>query len=72
MIFDGFKIAAAPFITDAYCKCGARLHQVSNGLLGAALFCKECENVYQLKLIKTPAKKVSDEFLKQAHKETKK
>lgn len=71
MIFDGFKIAASPFITDAYCKCGNRLHEVSNGLLSAAMFCPKCENVYLLKLVKLPDKKVTKEFLEQCRKKTK-
>lgn len=71
MIFEGFKIAAIPFITDAYCKCSETLKQVSNGLVGAALYCQKCENVYLIKKIKVPAKKVTKDFLKQCRQETK-
>jgi len=71
MIFNKFKIAASPFITDAYCKCGNGLKQVSNGFMSVAMFCPKCENVYTLKLIKTPAKIVDEAFLKQCREETK-
>jgi hypothetical protein len=71
MIFQNFKIAASPFIHDAYCGCGKRLEQVSNGLFSVALFCPHCENVYIPKLIKLPEKKVTKEFLEQCREETK-
>jgi hypothetical protein len=63
MIYDGFKIAATPFICDAYCKCGSRLIEVTNGLLSTAMYCPKCENVYALKLVKVPSKRVGDGFL---------
>lgn len=72
MIYDGFKIAATPFITDAYCKYGHRLIEVPNGLLSSALFCAKCEDVYQLKLVKTPKTKVAPEFLDQCRNKVKK
>lgn len=71
MIYDGFKIAATPFITDAYCKYGHRLIEVPNGILSSALFCPKCEDVYQLKLVKTHKSKVTEEFLQQCRKKTK-
>ena len=71
MIFNKFKISAAPFITDAYCKCGNGLKQVTNGLMSVAMYCPKCENVYTLKLIKAPAKDVTEKFLKQCREETK-
>lgn len=71
MIFDNFKIAASPFIADAYCKCGNKLHEVPNGLLSVALFCPKCDDVYQLKLVKTPKTKVPEEFLEQCRNKVK-
>jgi hypothetical protein len=65
MIFDNFKIAASPFIADAYCKCRNRLHEVPNGLMSVVLYCPKCEDVYELKLVKLPKSKVSEEFLNQ-------
>lgn len=72
MIFDGFKIAASPFIHDAYCKCGHELTEVSNGVFSRALFCSKCENVYELRLIKVPFNKISTDFLEQCRKQSKK
>ncbi len=66
MNFEGFSLHALPIITDAYCKCGAKLHEVSNGFFSRALFCAKCENVYVLKKIKVPQSKITPEFLKQA------
>ena len=72
MIFDKFKIAATPFIYDAYCKCGNSLIEVSNGWFSISMFCPKCEKVYGLKLVKIPDKKISKEFLEQCRKEVKK
>ena len=72
MIFDNFKIAATPFIHDARCKCGKALIEVSNGWFSISMFCPKCENIYQLKLIKIPDKKINKEFLEQCRKEVKK
>ena len=69
MILKNFSISAHPFISDAHCKCGNSLIQVSNGLFSNVMFCKTCENVYELKLIKVPSKKVSQGFLEQARKQ---
>lgn len=69
MIYEGFKMHAIEHITDAYCECGKRLEEVSNGLLSRALFCPKCENVYILKKIKLPKKKVTKEFIEQCRKE---
>lgn len=68
MIFEGFKIHAVPHIDDAYCtnkrcKKKGRLEEVSNGFLSAALFCRECESVYLIKLERV--KKVPKDFLQQ-------
>lgn len=71
MIYDGFKIAATPFIHDAYCKCGDRLREVNNGLLSSALYCAKCESVYVIKLSKVPSNKVTEEFLEQCRIKTK-
>lgn len=71
MLGEGFTIAATPFITDAFCKCGNTLKQVSNGLFGSAMFCTKCEKVYTLKLVQAPTKDVGSEFLGQCRKETK-
>jgi hypothetical protein len=67
--FDKFRIAAMPFITDAYCECGGTLQEVSNGFLSRAMFCPRCENVYLLKLIKVPKKKLTERFMEQAREE---
>ena len=72
MIFNGFKISATPFIHDASCKCGYNLTQVSNGLLGAALYCPKCETVYEIVMRKVPDAKVSDEYIEQCRKQTSK
>ena len=69
MKFKNFRITAIPNITDAYCECGAELIEVSNGFLSSAMFCPKCENVYQLKLVKMPIKKVSIEFINQCKKD---
>jgi len=67
MKFDDFEIHAAPFISNAYCKdCHNSLKQVSNGWFSKAMFCPKCENVYLVKLIKVPQKKIDEDFLKQA------
>jgi len=65
MIFDNFKIAASPFIADAYCKCGNKLHEVPNGFMSIVMYCQKCEDVYQLKLVKMPKAKVPRDFLEQ-------
>jgi len=70
MIFDDFKIGAEPFIHDAFCKCGNKLEQVSNGFLSCSLFCSKCENVYQIRMIKVPKKRLSKEYLEQCRKQT--
>lgn len=69
MIFHKFKIAAIPIITDSYCECGNDLKQVSNGLIGAALYCMKCERVYVIKRIQVPKKGVTKEFIKQCREE---
>lgn len=70
MKFDKFEIHAAPFICNAYCKCGNDLKEVPNGWLSKALFCPKCESVYQLKLTKVPDKMVNSEFLEQCRKKS--
>lgn len=72
MQFKNFTIHATPHIAEAHCQCGNKLHEVSNGFLSVALFCPKCEDVYQLKLIKTPKKDISAEFLKQCREEVSK
>ena len=70
MKFEGFRIHAEPFITEAHCrKCRNELVEVSNGWFSRAMFCTNCESVYVLKLIRVPDKKVTKEFLEQAHRE---
>lgn len=71
MKFENFEIHAQPFLSNAYCRCGNNLKEVSNGLFSSAMFCTKCENVYIAKLIKLPDKKISDEFLEQARSEIK-
>lgn len=71
MQFDGFSIHAIPHITDAYCKCGEGLNQVSNGWISVVMYCPKCENIYELGLRKTPNKKVAEKFLIQCRKKTK-
>lgn len=65
MKFKNFSIHASPFISDAYCECGNSLKEVSNGFFSIVMFCSICENIYQLKLIKVPNKKIDHEFLEQ-------
>jgi len=72
MIFEGFKIAATPFIHDAYCKCGSYLTEVDNGWFSKAMYCPRCENVYVLKLVKLSNNRVPDKFLKQCREKVKK
>ncbi len=72
MIFDNFKITATPFIHDAYCKCGKTLIEVSNGRFSISMFCPKCENIYGLKLVKIPDKKISKEYLEQCRKKLRK
>lgn len=69
MRFNNFNLNARPFLNNAYCGCGNLLKEVSDGFISSAWFCPKCENVYTLKLIKVPKKKVNDNFLKQARKE---
>lgn len=71
MIYDGFKLAATPFIADAYCKYGHRLVEVPNGLMSSVLFCPKCEDIYQLKLVKIPKAKITEEFLQQCRNKSK-
>jgi hypothetical protein len=67
---SGFEIHAEPFISNATCRvCRKRLHQVSNGLFGVAMFCPACESVYELKLVKIPGSNVGKEFIEQSHNE---
>lgn len=73
MIFDDFRIFAIPHITEAYCKdCGTELKEISNGFASVVLYCPKCENIYQLKLVKTPKKKIHKEFLEQCRKKNRK
>ena len=72
MKFDNFEITASPFIHHAYCKCGKSLIQVANGFISKAMYCPKCENVYVLKLIKVPYKKIKEEFIAQCRRKAKK
>jgi len=71
MIYEGFKIHSTERISEAYCECNAELKEVSNGFLSRSLFCPKCENVYLLKKVKLPKKKLTEEFLKQCRFELK-
>lgn len=77
MILDNFKLHAIPQLDEAYCtnkKCKKKseLFEVSNGLLGAAWFCPDCESVYILKLERFPLRgKKHQNFLEQCRKEYK-
>jgi len=64
MVYNNFSLVAFPHIQDAYCKCGETLREVSNGFLSTAMYCPKCENIYQLKLVKLPASKITAKFLK--------
>lgn len=64
MQFKNFEIHARPAISDAFCECGKRLEEVSDGWFSVGLFCEECENVYKLELRKVPSKKVSKEWIR--------
>jgi hypothetical protein len=70
MLFNGFEIHAEPFISKATCKCGHELSRVSNGFFSCAMYCTKCENVYTLKLIKIPAKKINQDFIDQCRNDT--
>jgi len=72
MKFQGFEIHANPFITNAYCQCNESLIMVSNGWLSSVMFCPKCKFVYALKLVKVPANKISNKFIKQAINEAQK
>lgn len=72
MKFNKFRIVASPHIVEASCECGNYMKEVSNGLFETALYCKKCENVYELKLIKVAKKKISYEFLEQCRAESSK
>ncbi len=66
MQFKNFELQASPHITRATCtdfKCGRDLIEVDNGWSSVALFCPKCENVYVLKLIKVPIKKIDEKFI---------
>jgi hypothetical protein len=68
MLGTKFNLFAIPKL-EGYCKCGNKLYEVSNGLLGKAWFCKKCENVYLLELRKVPEKKITKKYLEQCRKE---
>ncbi len=72
MIFGNFEIHATPHIMQAYCNCGHSLNELSSDFTSSAMFCSKCENVYALKLIKVPAKKLNPKFMEQCRKEAKK
>jgi len=72
MKFKNFRIHAEPYIMDAKCNCGQKLKEVSNGFLSSVMYCPFCEEIYELKLIKIPKKKISKEFLEHCRKESKK
>lgn len=67
---NNYEIHARAFITKAYCKCGTTLAEVSDGWLSKAMYCPKCENVYKLKLIKVPAKRITKKYLLQCRQET--
>lgn len=65
MKFKNFSLQAEPIIRDAYCSnCRGLLTEVRNNLISSVWYCKKCENVYELRLIKVPSEKVSKRFLK--------
>lgn len=69
MDFGDFKIHSIPRIMEAYCKeCSKLLEEVPNGWVSVAMFCSKCEAVYELKLVKTPKKKINPEWLKRVKK----
>jgi len=65
MKFDGFEIHASPFLADAFCECGNRLSEVSNGCISSALYCVKCESVYVITKRRLPKNKITREFLQQ-------
>ena len=68
MKFKNFDLSAEPVIQNAYCKCGHLLTEMPNGWFSSVWYCEKCDNVYKLKLVKVPDKKVSKRFLEQCHK----
>jgi hypothetical protein len=69
MDFQNFDIEVAPYIANAVCKCGNSLREVSSDSKSVAMFCSECNNVYEPKLVKIPSNKVTEEFIERAKKE---
>lgn len=68
---NDLEIVSTPQIR-AYCKCGNRVTEVSNGWASKLVFCPSCESVYQLKLVKVPEAKYDEKFLNQCRKESSK
>lgn len=66
----GNIIRAEPVIQDAYCKCGNLLSEVPDGFLSSAWYCKKCENIYTLKLVKVPIQKITKGYLEHCRNKT--
>jgi phage FluMu protein Com len=63
-------ISAIPYIKECPCpKCNQNLYEVPNGFLSTSLYCPKCKNVYELKAVKVPDKKIKPEYLEQCEKE---
>ena len=71
MKFNNFELTAIPNLSNAYCQCGYTLVEVSNGLLSRAWYCRKCEYVYTLKLVKVPESKLTKRYLDQCREEAK-
>ena len=73
MQFVNFSLYAEPFINKATCRvCRGKLTQVPNGFISIAMYCPECENVYTLKLVKVPNKKLNQDFIDMCRDEVRK
>ena len=72
MMGKNFRIVSFPQLIDGVCECGNYLSTVSNGIFSEVYYCKKCESIYELKLIKFSSKKISKGFLEQCRLETSK
>lgn len=72
MKFTNFEIHANPFFAKTYCKKGHTLLELQNGWFSKVWYCEECDDTYELKLIKMNKKRIDKEALKRMIAGTKK